>query len=134
MAVNEKALVYIFVFLIFALFSKITCRWLVELACRVSGIPFEKIIYQRQLKIVRKEEIPFNRWLLENSAEPEKVHRLLRAYKLCIIPGIFLTVISAVGLFTHTFDSFLDTASLVMTGANMLSFLLGTVIVSRYRS
>ncbi len=134
MAVNEKALVYIFVFLIFALFSKITCRWLVELAWRVSGIPFEKIVYQKQLKTVKQETMPFNRWLLENSSEPDKVHRLLRAYKLSFIPSLFFVLISVAGLFTHDFDSFLDNASLVMTGANMLSFLLGTVIVSRYRS
>ena len=59
MPVNEKALGYTIIFSVFALMSKMTCRWLLDIAYSVSGIPFEKIVERKQLKMLRREEIVF---------------------------------------------------------------------------
>ncbi len=133
MSINEKAAVYIVVFSVFAVMSRMTCKWLLDIAYHVSGIPIEKIVHQKQLKFIHRAEIPFNKWLLENSKYPEKVQKYLDAYKYSIIPFLCCIGISVVGLFTHAFDGFMDSASLIVLALNMAAGVFGPIYSARFR-
>ena len=133
MSVNEKAVGYIIAFVMFTLMSRMTCRWLLDIAYRVSGIPFEEIVFRKQLKMLRREDIPFKRWLLENAEDPDRVKKYLDAYKYSVLPGLLCVVISIAGLFTHAFDGFMDSASLVFIALNMIVFLFGTGYSGRFK-
>ncbi|MBE6563431.1 MAG: hypothetical protein E7660_06815 [Ruminococcaceae bacterium] len=133
MPVNEKALGYTIIFSVFALMSKMTCRWLLDIAYSVSGIPFEKIVERKQLKMLRREEMPFNTWLLENSVDPDRVKKYLDAYKYAVIPGFLCVLVSVIGLFTHAFDNFMDLASLGFIAINMIVFVFGNIYSAKFK-
>lgn len=122
---NEKALGYLVMFSVFAIFGKMAYRWYLDEVYASAGKDNGKVIIYKQERL--KFKTPFKlvfQWLIEESPNPELTKKKIIIYELFRVPLVLLAVFAFIGLFTHELDDFLDVCPAIM-----ILYLLGTAFM-----
>ncbi len=112
---NEKALGYLALFSVFAIFGKFAYEWYLEEVYESAGKDSGKVIIYKQERLKFKTPFKFVfQWLIEESPNPELTKKKIIIYELFRVPLVLLAVFAFIGLFTHELDGFLDVCPGIM--------------------
>ena len=129
---NEKALGYVIIFAILMFLNKFTCRPIWTMVCLSSGkTPAAGRVYRKK---VRKSDNPpknFFTWLVKSSDNPTRTRNLLMKYFVCMLPAFVCLIVAIIGLNTHFFDKFLDIATFIILGFNLIALIVSSAFLKR---
>ena len=114
---NEKALVYIIWYLGYVILMHFVCRWMWEEICVSAGKgPAEVMARRKEICGSSRTYKKMYIWLLGESPEPKRTKKWIYLYQIATLLPSVGVLLSVMGLFTHAFDSILDTGVWVTLG------------------
>lgn len=116
MALSEKALGYIVIFIAFNMLASMCLVWLKTKIYILSNMS-SYAIHKKKIETLKNRESlkTVYQFLYEKSANQTRTRRLLVIYYLLKLPVIIGIPFAIIGLFTHRIDNLLDKYALIMT-------------------
>lgn len=125
---NEKAMIYIVVFALMSVLSRLFNRWVFERILESANLKWEDVLNRRkELQGLDKQPRKMTSWILSVSPDRKETKKWFNIYNLINLPSIIFLSLSVMGLFTHLFDKILDIGFFIVLGIVMVSTVYGSI-------
>lgn len=124
---NEKACIYIIVFALMSVLSRLFNKWVFNKILESANIKWEDIInHRKELQGLNNQPRKMTSWILNVSPNIKETRKWLNIYNLINLPSIIFLALSVMGLFSHIFDKILDIGFFIVFGILIFSTIYGS--------
>lgn len=125
---NEKAMIYLVVFALMSVLSRLFNRWAFERILESANLKWEDVLNRRkELQGLDNQPRKMTTWILSVSSNRKETRKWLNIYNLINLPSIIFLSLSVMGSFTHIFDKLLDIGFFIVLGIVMFSTVYGSI-------